>query len=80
MYVASAYRGRGIGRLIVQTMMHEAQRMGKHVMIGGVEKSNHASLALHRALGFEEVASFKQVGYKFDRWLDLVFLQKILSQ
>ncbi len=77
-YVASGHRGQGIGRLIVQSMMDEAQRMGKHVMIGGVEKTNEASLRLHRVLGFEEVAQFKQVGYKFDRRLDLVFLQKIL--
>ena len=78
-YVAFGHRGQGIGRLIVQTMINEAQKMGKHVMIGGVEKSNLASLRLHQALGFQEVASLKQVGYKFDRWLDLVFLQKILT-
>ena len=54
--------------------------MNKHVIIGGVETSNEASLQLHRALGFEEVAHFRQVGYKFDRWLDLIFLQKILVE
>ncbi len=77
-YVAPDQRGQGIGRVIVKALIGEAERMGKHVIIGGVEKSNEASLRLHRGLGFEEVAHFRQVGYKFERWLDLVFLQKIL--
>jgi L-amino acid N-acyltransferase YncA len=78
-YVAPAYRGKGIGRLIVQALIAEAQQMGKHVVVAGVEKSNEASLCLHRSLGFEEVACFRQVGYKFGCWLDLVFLQKMLE-
>jgi L-amino acid N-acyltransferase len=78
-YIASGWRGQGIGRGIVQALVDEASRMGKHVILGGVEKSNEASLRLHRGLGFEEVAHFRQVGYKFDQWLDLVFLQKILK-
>jgi L-amino acid N-acyltransferase YncA len=44
-----------------------------------VDASNEASLCLHQALGFEQVAHFKQVGYKFDRWLDLVFFQRNLE-
>ena len=78
-YVAAGWRGQGIGRDIVQALINEASLMGKHVIIGGVEKSNEASLRLHHALGFEQVAQFKQVGYKFDRWLDIIFLQKILA-
>ncbi|MFN8528831.1 MAG: N-acetyltransferase family protein [Anaerolineae bacterium] len=77
-YVAAGSRGQGVGRAIVQALIGEARSLGKHVLIGGVEKSNEASLRLHRGLGFEEVAHFKQVGYKFGRWLDLVFLQKVL--
>ncbi|MBZ0294766.1 MAG: GNAT family N-acetyltransferase [Anaerolineae bacterium] len=77
-YVAADYRGQGIGRFIVQTLIDEACALGKHVIIGGVDGSNAASLRLHQSLGFEEVAHFKQVGYKFDRWLDLVFLQRVL--
>jgi L-amino acid N-acyltransferase len=78
-YVIADRRGQGIGRVIVQALIDEARRMGKHVIIGGVELSNEASLKLHRALGFVEVAHFKQVGWKFDRWLDIVFLQRILT-
>ena len=72
-------RGQGIGSRIVQSLIDEASRLGKHAMIGGVEASNAASLRLHQSLGFEEVARFQQVGYKFDRWLDLIFLQRILA-
>lgn len=79
-YVADGFRGQGIGRCIVAALIDEAQRLGKHVIVGGVETSNEASLRLHRSLGFVEVARFKEVGYKFDRWLDIAFLQKILVE
>ncbi len=49
---------------------------GKHVLIGGIAAENIASRALHTRLGFEQVAHFKQVGRKFARWLDLLFMQK----
>jgi L-amino acid N-acyltransferase len=78
-YVAPDWRGQGIGRVVVQALIAQAQQMGKHVIIGGVETSNEASLRLHQSLGFEEVAHFRQVAYKFDRWLDIVFLQKMLE-
>lgn len=77
-YVGAEWRGQGIGRLIVQALINEACRLGKHVIIGGIEQSNEASLRLHQALGFEQVAHFREVGYKFDCWLDIVFVQKFL--
>src|SRR5258708_3492603 len=68
-YVATDQRRQGVGRLMVLALIDAARDLGKHVIVGGVEASNEASLLLHRALGFEEVARMKQVGYKFDRWL-----------
>ena len=53
--------------------------MDMHTIIAGIDATNEASLQLHKNFGFEEVACFKQVGYKFKRWLDLKFLQLILK-
>ncbi len=50
-----------------------------HTIIAGIDATNEAILQLHQRFGFEEVACFKQVGYKFNRWLDLKFLQLILE-
>lgn len=71
-------RGRGLGSALVEALFPPAVDMGKHVMIGGVDAVNDASLRMHRRLGFEQVAHFREVGHKFGRWLDLVFLQRFL--
>lgn len=78
-YVASAQRGRGIGKLLLQPVITAARQMEMHTVIAGIDAENTASLGLHKKFGFEEVAHFKQVGYKFNRWLDLKFLQLILN-
>ena len=80
LYVATDQRRRGIGRVILLALIEAARTLGKHIILGGVDASNEASLQLHRSLGFEQVAHFKQVGRKFDRWLDIVFLQKTLVE
>jgi L-amino acid N-acyltransferase YncA len=79
-YVAADQRGHGIGSLMLQSLIDAACGMGKHILVGGVDASNEASLRLHQAFGFEEVARFKQVGYKFNRWLDVIFFQRFLSK
>jgi phosphinothricin acetyltransferase len=77
-YVAAEARGNGLGADLLTALIEEARRRGKHVMLGGIEAGNAASLALHRKLGFLETARMPEVGRKFDRWLDLVFMQKML--
>ena len=77
-YVANGQRGCGIGRLLVEALIADARKRGLHTMIGGIDGSNAGSLAFHAALGFEEVGRLTEVGWKFDRWLDLVFMQKRL--
>jgi phosphinothricin acetyltransferase len=77
-YVAEDQRGRGIGKLLIQPLIDAARHQGYHVIIASIDASNESSLRLHRSLGFEEVAHFRQVGYKFGRWLDLKFLELIL--
>jgi L-amino acid N-acyltransferase YncA len=51
---------------------------GTHAVIGGVALPNEASLRLHQKFGFEKVAHFKEVGFKFDRWIDVTYWQLIL--
>jgi L-amino acid N-acyltransferase len=53
--------------------------LGKHVIIGGIDATNDASIRFHKRLGFERVAHFREVGRKFGRWLDLVFMQRFLD-
>lgn len=77
-YVAATARGRGVAKMLMPPVIEAAKKMGIHTILAGIDAGNEASLQLHRQFGFEEVAHFKQVGWKFDRWLDLKFLQLIL--
>jgi phosphinothricin acetyltransferase len=78
-YVAADKRGKGIGKLLLQPLIDASIQMNMHTIIAGIDATNEASLHLHKNFGFEEAAHFKQVGYKFNRWLDLKFLQLILQ-
>ncbi|MCT1479290.1 GNAT family N-acetyltransferase [Microbacterium sp. p3-SID336] len=78
-YVRGDQRGRGIGRTLMRALIDRARAAGLHVMIGGVESGNTASIALHERLGFAEVGRMPQVGAKFGRWLDLSMLQLVLD-
>lgn len=78
-YVAVPVQRRGIGSVLLTRLIAEARRTNKHAMIGGIASDNLASLALHQRFGFVETGRMPQVGFKFGRWLDLVFMQKILT-
>jgi L-amino acid N-acyltransferase YncA len=78
-YVAAARRGQGIGSALLPTLIARAREMGLHAMVAGIDAANAPSLRLHARLGFERVAHFKEVGFKFDRWLDLVFMELLLG-
>lgn len=78
-YIAPDRRGQGIGKLLLPPLIAAATAMDMHAIIAGVDAQNIASYKLHRAFGFEEVAHFREVGYKFGRWLDLKFLELILA-
>jgi phosphinothricin acetyltransferase len=78
-HVRTDVRGRGIGRALVESLFPLALGLGKHVMIGRVDAANDASIRFHERLGFQRVAHFREVGHKFGRWLDLVFMQRFLD-
>jgi L-amino acid N-acyltransferase len=77
-HVRADGRGRGIGTVLMTELIARAAALGKHVMIGGVDADNTASIRFHERLGFEQAGKLREVGYKFERWLDLVFLQRRL--
>jgi phosphinothricin acetyltransferase len=77
-YVGAEARGKGIGKLLMPPIIKAAKQLGMHTIIAGIDAGNEASIQLHRHFGFEEVAHFKQVSWKFERWLDLKFLQLIV--
>jgi len=72
-------RGQGIGRQLVEALFPLACAQQKHVMLGGIDAANTASIRFHERLGFERVAHCREVGHKFGRWLDLVFMQRWLD-
>jgi L-amino acid N-acyltransferase len=74
-HIHSGTRGQGVGTNLLRAILAQARALGKHVMIAGVDSENAASLRFLERFGFERVGQLHEVGYKFDRFLDLVFLQ-----
>jgi len=79
-YVATGSRGQGFEHALMRPVIEHARAAGIHVLIGGVDTSNAASMGLYLSLDFELVAHFRQVGRKFDGWLDLAFMQPLLCE
>jgi phosphinothricin acetyltransferase len=77
-YVHRDRRGHGIGRLLLTDLVDLARSHGFHSAIGRIVGGHEASIALHRACGFEEVGVEREVGRKFGRWLDVVLMQRML--
>ena len=79
-HVREDRRGAGIGAALLQALIDHARAQGLHAMVGGIEAGNLPSIALHRKLGFASVGHLPEVGTKFGRWLDLVFMQITLGE
>jgi L-amino acid N-acyltransferase len=79
-HIHAGHRGRGVGRIILDELVLAATALGKHVLIAGIDGGNAASIRLHQRAGFVEVARMPEIGRKFGRWLDLVFMQRILDR
>ena len=79
-YVLHQMKGRGIGKKLLATLIDECMVRGYRQMIAVIgDGANQGSIKLHEACGFEHVALFKGIGYKFDRWLDSVQMQRALG-
>jgi len=78
-YVDQNSQGLGIGKLVVTELIHLAKEQGLHTMIGVIDAENQKSIDFHHQFGFKTVGIIKESGFKFDRWLDSVFVQLILE-
>ena len=74
-YIAASHRGRGIGSLLLAPLIPAAKERGLHAIIAVIDASNEASVKLHAKFGFEHVGLFKEVGFKFGRWLDVAYME-----
>lgn len=79
-YIREGMNRRGIGRTLILDLIERARAAGHHTIIGGACTEQIASMELQKALGFEPVAGFREVGYKFGRWLDVSYFQLFLGQ
>jgi phosphinothricin acetyltransferase len=78
-YLAERATGQRIGTRLYERLISELRSKSFHNAIGGIALPNEASVALHESLGFEKVAHFKQVGWKFDRWIDVGYWELLLT-
>ena len=78
-YIRADQRGKGLGPLLLAALIERAKACDKHVMVAAIESGNAASIGLHQRLGFAITGQMPQVGRKFGRWLDLTFMQLILT-
>lgn len=77
-YANKNYIGKGIGNALLTELLILAKNQGLHTMIGVIDSENVSSIAFHEKFGFEKVGFLKETGYKFDRWLHSVFMQKMV--
>jgi phosphinothricin acetyltransferase len=73
------HRGAGLGKLLLEELIRVAREQGKHALIAAIDADNSASIAIHVKRGFSLVGTLPEVGFKFGRWLNLVFYQLTLD-
>jgi len=78
-YVSNDHIGKGIGKVLLSELIKLAKEQGFHTMIGGIDADNKESIAFHEKFGFIKVGLLRQVGFKFNRWLDVQFMQLMLK-
>lgn len=79
-YFAAEARGQGLGGRLYRSLLQQLRSLGLHLAIAGIALPNPGSIALHQSLGFQQVATFHQVGWKADRWLDVGYWELRLNE
>ena len=77
-YVSINHQGKGLGKLLLAELIELAKKQKLHTMIAVIDAENQNSVEFHKQFGFETVGIIKESAYKFDKWLDTVFMQLIL--
>lgn len=78
-YVAQDFHGKGIGKLLMQSLINLAKKQQLHTMIAVIDSENQSSVAFHEQFGFKTVGLLKETGFKFDRWLHSQLMQLLLE-
>lgn len=79
-HIVPQMQGHGLGTALMQRLLDHARGAGIHAVIAAIDSTLDASLALHRRLGFREIGRLPEIGWKFERWLTLVLMQKLLNE
>ncbi|MES2544344.1 MAG: N-acetyltransferase family protein [Bacteroidota bacterium] len=79
-YVSPEFKGKGVGRKLLLHLIELAKEQKLHSMVGVIDSENQGSIKFHETFGFENVGNIKESAYKFDRWLDSIFMQLILKE
>ncbi len=74
-YVDHAFHRRGIGSALLRDLIERASALGHHAIIAGIDRDQTASIGQHAKFGFEPVGHLREVGVKFDRWLDVIYME-----
>lgn len=77
-YIEDGYSGKGIGSYLMKRLVEESEKKNLHKLMGGISLPNDASVALHEKFGFKKCAHFRESGYKFGKWIDVGYWEKIL--
>ena len=78
-YVGREHWGCGVGTALYRELLDRLRAAGIHAAIGGIALPNESSIALHERLGFKKVAQFREVGFKFNRWIDVGYWQLLFD-
>jgi len=79
-YIAEEAVGKGIGNTLYQHLLTELKNRNMNIVIGGISLPNNASVHIHEKFGFEKVAHFKKIGFKFNKWIDVTYWQLALTK
>ena len=77
-YVLAGFTGNGVGSLLLKELIRHCRAQGHHTMIACIDSANSGSIVFHKKNGFEHIGEMKQIGRKFDRWLDMTIMQLTL--